>query len=253
MNKKVKKNQIYVAISTVLVLVLWWILAELIDNQIKFPTPYDTAENLIRIVTDDNFFLMIFYSIMRLITGFLISLAIGVVLGLISGISDAFYYFVKPIILAMRSIPTMAVILLSLIWLSREVSTILVVSLVVFPIIYSAVVNGIRNVDKQLLEMTTIYKLSRRRKIFHLYLPSIRSSLASVFVAAISLTVKVSIASEVLSQPKYGIGTGFQMEKYAINTAGVFAWAIIAVIIAGILEWSIHKIFKRYVSVDSKA
>jgi NitT/TauT family transport system permease protein len=253
MKNNKNRNQNYIWISTVLVLVLWWILAEIVDNQIKFPTPYDTAQNFIRIITDEDFFLMLFYSTRRLIIGFTISFAIGLILGLISGVSDAFYYFIKPIILTLRSVPTMAVILLSLIWLSREISPILVVSLVVFPIIYSAVVNGIRNVDKQLLEMTSIYKLSRKRKIFHLYLPSIRSSLASVLAAAISLNVKISIAAEVLSQPKYGIGTGFQMEKYAINTAGVLAWTIIAVVIAGFFEWLIKKLFKRYANVDSKA
>lgn len=246
MNNKEKRNRIYMLISTVIIFILWWVLADLVDNQIKFPTPYDTLENFIRIVTGDKFFLMVYYSVRRLIIGFSISFVIGLVLGLLSGVSNTFYYFVKPIILTLRSVPTMAVILLSLIWLSREISPILVVSLIVFPIIYNAVVDGIRNIDNQLLEMATIYKLSRRRKIFHLYFPSIKSSLASVLAAAISLNVKISIAAEVLSQPKYGIGTGFQMEKYAINTAGVLAWTIIAVFIAGFFEWLIRLIFKSY-------
>lgn len=224
------------------------IIASLVDNPVKIPSPLETLKALKIIVTDDVFYIQILTSIKRFLTGFSISLLLGVVLGMLSGFFTPIYYLLKPIVLTQRAVPTMGVILLALIWFNREVAPILVCVLVIFPIIYSAVVSGIRQIDKQLLEMAVIYELSGKRKLRHLYLPSIKSSLLSVASAAIGLNIKINIAAEVLSQPRYAIGTGFQMEKVALNTAGVFAWSIVAILLAGFFEWLIAAGFEKKLS-----
>lgn len=237
-------NKRYVQLSTVVVLLLWGIIAYLVDNAIKIPSPYETLLALWEIVTNEFFYIQLLSSMKRFLTGFFISLFLGITLGMLSGFFSPIYYLLKPIVLTQRAVPTMGVILLSLIWFNREIAPILVCVLVIFPIIYSSVVNAIKNIDKHLLEMVEIYELSTKRKLIHLYLPSIRSSLRSVSSAAIGLNIKINIAAEVLSQPRFAIGTGFQMEKVALNTAGVFAWSIIAIILAGIFEWLISNLSK---------
>lgn len=240
------KNRRYMLVSTIAIIGLWWIAAVIVDSSIKIPSPYETIQAIIRIVSDEHFFIQLFNSLKRILFGFSMAFFFGLTLGMVSGFFDTVYYLLKPIVLIQRAIPTMAVILLSLIWLNRELSPILVGVLVIFPIIYSAVVNGIREIDKNLLEMADIYHLSFKSRLRHLYLPSIRTSLASVSAVALSLNIKISIAAEVLSQPKYAIGTGFQMERVSLNTAGVLAWSFIAILIAGLLEWLLTKLLLRY-------
>lgn len=240
------KNRKYMFISTVVLVGLWWILAWIVDSSIKIPSPYETFQNMVKIITNPYFALQLFNSLRRILLGFTISFVCGVALGMISGFSDPVYYLLKPLILIQRAVPTMAVILLALIWLNRESSPILVGILVIFPIIYSAVVSGIREIDVKLMEMADIYHLSLGRKLRHLYFPSIRSSLASVSAVALGLNIKISIAAEVLSQPKHAIGTGFQMERVALNTAGVLAWSFIAIILAGILEVILGWMLSKY-------
>lgn len=224
-------------LSIVIILILWKVISFIVNRSIKIPSPEETFKALITIITGKYFLLQMVASLRRILIGFLVSFVMGLVLGVLSGLFDPIYYLLKPIILTQRAIPTMAVILLSLLWLNREMAPILVGVLVIFPIIYSAVVNGIRQIDKKLLEMCQVYQIKCKRRLLHLYLPSIQSALLSVSAAAVSLNVKIIIAAEVLSQPKYSIGTGFQMEKMAFNTAGVFAWAIIAILLAGVLEY----------------
>lgn len=238
------KNKKYAIISSVVIILLWELSAKTVDNSLKIPSPKETVVAFFTIVNGKYFYLEIFNSLKRVILSFLISLSAGISLGIIAGFVLPIYYLLHPIILIQRAMPTMGVILLSLIWLNREIAPILVGALIIFPIIYSAVVNGIRNIDKKLLEMTKIYEFSRRRKLLHLYLPSIRSSLMSVSAAAISLNIKVSIAAEVLSQPRYAIGTGLQMEKVSLNTAGILAWSAIAIILAGFFEWFVTLLFR---------
>ncbi len=50
------------------------------------------------------------------------------------------------------------------------------------------------------------------------------------------------IAGEVLSQPKYAIGSNLQLQKMYLNTSGVFAWIIIILVIAKMLEYILEGI-----------
>lgn len=245
------KNRRYAILSAVVVLLLWGMIAGIVNNPIKIPSPKETAFAFVTIVKGEYFYIEVVNSLKRILLSFLISLSCGVILGIVSGFVTPIYYLLKPIVLTQRAMPTMGVILLSLIWLNREIAPVLVGILVIFPIIYSAVVNGVRNIDKKLIEMVEIYHFSKKRKLIYLYLPSIRSSLMSVSAAVISLNIKIIIAAEVLSQPKHAIGTGFQIEKVALNTAGVLAWSIVAIILAGFFEWLIETLFTKVLEKKS--
>lgn len=240
------KNKRYMLISIIVILVSWKLISFIVNNSIKIPSPEETVIALVNIVTGKYFFLQLISSLRRLLIGFCVSFVLALILGLVSGFIDPVYYLLKPIVLTQRAVPTMAVILLSLIWLNREIAPVLVGVMVIFPIIYSSVVNGVREVDRHLLEMCNVYQMSHKKQLIHLYIPSIKSALLSVSAAAVSLNVKIIIAAEVLSQPKYSIGTGFQMERVAFNTAGVFAWAIIAILLAGFFEYLVSLRFLKW-------
>ncbi len=240
----ITKNNLYQILSIVILLFLWQIFAMVVQNEIKLPSPYDTYISLIDIVSKDNFLINIMGTIKRTFISFFISFVLGITLGMLSGFYDAVHYILKPIMLVLRSTPTFVIILLSLIWLGREISPILVGFLVVFPLIYNAVEDSIKNVDNKLLEMTKMYCFSKKKKLKYLFIPTIKSSLLAISATTIGLNIKVCIAAEVLSQPKYAIGSGFQMEKVALNTAGVIAWTIIAILLSALCEYIVSKILR---------
>lgn len=245
MKDSILKNKKYAVLSVAAILLIWAAAAMAVQNSVKIPSPAETAQAFILIISDSNFYRQVLTSLGRILIGFGISFGAALVLGIIAGFVAPVYYLLHPIVLAQRAMPTMGVILLALIWLNREVAPILVGILIIFPIIYGAVVNAIQNIDFKLLEMAQVYRLKPSTRIKHIYLPSIRSALAAVSSAAISLNVKVGIAAEVLSQPRYAIGTGFVMEKAALNTAGVLAWSLVAIMIAGGLELLVKIIFHK--------
>ncbi|MFV0520568.1 MAG: ABC transporter permease [Lachnospirales bacterium] len=239
-----QNNKIQI-VSICFILLVWQVLAVLASNEIKLPTPISTISSLFEIVTSNNFFINIAGTLKRVLISFIISFILGTSLGILAGFYERFFYFLKPIVIILKSTPTIAVILLSLIWLGREISPILVGFLIVFPLIYSTVVTSISNIDKTLIEMVTVYNFSTIKRFKHLYLPSIWSNLSSIAVSTVGLSIKVCIAAEVLSQPKYGIGSGFQLEKVALNTGGLIAWSIIAVLLAELFEHILSYFFKK--------
>ena len=123
-NKKIKlfqdKNKIQVALSCVILLFLWQIIAVKINNEIYLPTLGQVFTSIKEIVLEDRFILDIFSTISRCILSFIIALVVAFILGIISYSFNIFKNFLTPITSLARSIPNMVLIVLTLIWFNKE-------------------------------------------------------------------------------------------------------------------------------------
>lgn len=223
-------------LTRIILIGLWFILAKIINNELILPTIGSTTSSLINILKDPNFLNIILYSLLRSLFGFLISLILAISTGILSSISKVVYNLMSPILNFLRSVPTMAIIILALIWLNPDFAPIFVAFLMVFPILYESVLNAIVNVDRDMIEMANLYRVDRITIIRDLYLPSIILALNQVIIAALGTNLKMVIAGEALSQPGFAIGSNLQLEKMYLNTSGVFAWIIIILFISKALE-----------------
>ncbi|SNS17069.1 NitT/TauT family transport system permease protein [Anaerovirgula multivorans] len=238
------KEFLYTLLSIIILVICWKVLSIVVDKEILVPSPEGTLIEIIRIIQSPNFVLSVTNTLIRALSGFMIALAAGIFLGMLGGFFKPMYYLLRPLVLINKAVPTMAMILLALIWLESEKAPILVGFVVIFPVIYENVVEGIRNVDEKLVEMMKIYEIGKLDRLKDLYIPSIKSYLYGGMIAAMGLNLKIIIAAEVLSQPKISMGTSFQIEKANLNTAGVFAWSLITIVIAGVLEQTL-KVAKK--------
>ncbi|MBU5311843.1 ABC transporter permease subunit [Tissierella carlieri] len=242
MKKFILKDRKLSIISKILIIIIWILLSIFIDNEVIFPTIKSTFSSLVDIATNSNFLIIIGYSLLRSLIGFMISLFLAMVIGIFSSISKTIYYLMVPIINFLSSVPTMAIIILALIWLDNEMVPIFVGFIMVFPILYETVLNGILNVDKKIIAMAKIYKVDKTTIIKNIYIPSILLSLNNIISSALGINLKMVIAGEVLSQPKYAIGSNLQLQKMYLNTSGVFAWIIVILLISKIFEYMLEGI-----------
>jgi NitT/TauT family transport system permease protein len=238
-----KKETAYTLASVLVLLIFWKIISLGVGKEIIIPSPENTLLKMIEIITEESFLLIVWNTFKRVILGFSLALAAGMMLGMAAGFLNPIYYLLRPLVIVYRAIPSMAIILLALIWLESETAPIFVGFLVIFPILYENIVHGIRNVDPKLVEMGKAFKLSKSKMIKDIYIPSMKSYLMSASFMAIGLNLKIIIAAEVLSQPRHSIGTSFYIERANLNTTGVFAWSLIAIILAGITE-NIIRVFQ---------
>lgn len=223
------KNKI-LGLWPLLVLAFIWKLFSLkIGMDIILPSPEKVFMNLVEIIKDELFLKTIFASLSRGIKGFSISFVIALLIAVLAGISKNVRDFMQPIIIILRATPLLAVILLALIWFPKEVVAIFVCFHVVFPIIYTNVLEGMKNIDEQLLEMADLFQISLKRKILEIYLPGIMPYMIAGISTALGMTWKAVISAEVLSQPMFGIGTNIEVAKSYLETPMVFAWTSIAI------------------------
>lgn len=142
----------------------------------------------------------------------------------------------------------MSIIILALVWFKSYYVSVFTAILTCFPIVYTNVVEGIKNVDIKLIEMAQIYKVKKKYIIKDIYLPSIRPYIVSGVLMCLGLGFKVTVSSEVLSTPKYSIGLNLLNSKSMLDTSELFAWTIVVILFSFIFE----RTFKSYIEKIDK-
>ncbi len=246
MRNFILRDKRYSMISKLIIIFIWILLSKLINNEVMIPTIKSTSISLLNIIRDESFLIIIKMTILRSIIGFLISLFLAIMLGILSNISKFVYNFMIPVLNFLKSVPTMAIIILALIWLNNNTAPMFVGFIMVFPILYETVLNGISNVDSKIIDMAKSYKVSKTTLIKDIYIPSVFISLKTVLTSTLGLNLKMVIAGEALAQPKHAIGSNLQLQKLYLNTSGVFAWIIIILLTINMLEYSLKLIKKLF-------
>ncbi len=238
-------NRKMLLVSCAFLILLWWGFALFIDKSYILPTPWVVVKATGQLLVTPATYGVILGTLMRVLICIFISFILGISLAIISHFFASMRYFLKPILLIVRTLPTIVIIVYVVLWMSSSLAPIFVTFLVTFPIVYTNVLEGIDHVDKKWLEMAHIYQLSVMKKMKAIYLPSIRTYLEASLTSVANLALKVVIASEVLSQTKGSIGRHFQMAKINIETEKVFAWALITIVIAVGVDYLLKKVTKH--------
>lgn len=246
------KDRKYLIISILILISIWQIVASIVNNGLLLPSFFNVLSDIYTIIISSDFIKIIMSSIFRCIESFIISLIIAIIIAIISYLNKFIYNLVYPIIVFLKAIPTMAFILLVLIWTSKGSAPIIGV-VISFPIFYDVVLNSLLGIDKNLLQLFKVYRISTLDKIIILIIPTILIEIKKVINSTLSLIFKVVISGEVYAQPKYGIGSIIQFEKMQLNTSTVIAWMMIITAIVCFFDFIIDKIFntkRGIVSVD---
>ncbi len=233
-------------------LILWKLLAIYFNSDLILPHPENTILKTLKLFGEDEFLVIVGYTVMRGMLGFVISLVIALVLGILAGLNSSFYAFLQPILVTLRSTPVVAIILLALIRFSSSSVPIFIAINTKFPLNFIKIIDGIKNIDKQLIEMANIYRVSLYRLITKVYAPAIIPFIFSGSSAALGIGWRAIIIGEVLSQPRFGIGTVMHSAQTFLNVDIVIAWTIIAVLISYIFERVIREIQRKIVIWEDK-
>ena len=238
------KSKLYTLLSCIFFIGLWQLIAIVINNDIYIPRIQQVIEAIKIIFKEQNFSEIILSSFYRTMISYLLALIFSMILGVLATVYPFFKYLMQPINSFGKTIPTMVLVVLSLVWFDKDKTPFVVGFAITFPILYEGIRNSIMQIDKKIIDMTKIYQVSLKDKIKKIYLPVMKFYFMSIFVSTFSLTFKVVIAGEVHGQPKFGIGSQIQLEKVNFNTTGIFAWIVIIVIISLVLEL-INKLLKE--------
>lgn len=221
--------------GAVVLVVVWAVLAQN-QPELTLPSPGQTWHAFTQLLRDDQLVLELARTIGRAAIGLSIALCIGLFWGALAGRFTHFRAFMQSALSTLMALPPVVLVALGIVWLGPGGSvTRMVVTLVALPLIVVSVTEAVRAVDADLLEMARSFELSRWKTFRHVVAPGI----ASPVLAATSVTagqgLRVAVMAELLSATD-GVGAQVALAQTNLNTADLFAWAIVLIVVVIVIE-----------------
>lgn len=222
---------------------IWYLGAYLVEcrvqgrgNELLLPYPGTVARCLASLARTKEFWLSILRTFLRILAGLAAGTLIGGALSVATCRYSLLDSLLSPAIRVIRATPVTSFILLILLWTGRDHVPGIIAALMVLPVIWENLCQGIRSTDPKLLEMGKMYRFSKIKMVYLIYFPTIRPYFAAAITTAMGLAWKSGVAAEVLCLPKFAIGTHIYQSKLYLEVGDLFAWTLVVVGISIALE-----------------
>ncbi len=248
MKKTSIKNGTLRIILPILILIIWQVVCDRgLVSPASMASPVKIVQTVIEQLAAGTFWNNIVVSFVRVLTGFLIAMAVALILGVAIGLSNTVDLLTRFLIQVLKPIPPIAWIPLAILWfgIGESSKTYIIFYGAFFPILINTV-DGIRNIDKRYLELGEVYEVDRSRLIRKVILPgALPQILTGIRVGLGNAWVSV-VAAEMIAATK-GIG-------YMLSNGRSLSrpdWVILAMLLIGIvgklMDDFLSIIFKRFI------
>lgn len=227
-------------------LLVWQLAYQAVDRELYLPAPLAVLKRLSQLVRLEAFWTDTLWSVMRVAEGFALSVILAVLLGVLSGLSSFVHAVLSPLVTSIKATPVMSFIMIALFWFSSGEVPVFVCFLMCFPIVWTPMVEGIRNVDGQLLEMSRVFRVHLWVRIRRLYIPSLLPFFTPACLNALGFGWKVGVAAEVLSHPVRSIGGHLYEAKAYLDSAELFAWTVVVILLSMGFEKLFSFLIRRF-------
>jgi len=192
-----------------------------------FPAPLDIAQKIFSWIGDAKFYRHISITLTETVLGYLIGTALGVAAGVWLGLSRSVARILDPFIKSLNAIPRVVLAPIFVLWLGLGLwsKVALAVTLVFFITFFNAM-QGVREVNKVVLDNARILGAGRQALLRHVYFPAAASWILSSLRTSVGFAVVGAIIGEYLGASA-GLGYLIAQSEGNFDAVGVFAGIII--------------------------
>ncbi|MDE7182416.1 MAG: ABC transporter permease subunit [Clostridia bacterium] len=236
--KNRKLNIICSAAAIILMLAVWLIAYACVKNEYIVPSVGASFKSLGKLFVSAQFWTAFGWTFLRTVEAFIFSFLLAAAFAALSTLSKCFAATIKPVISVLRTLPTLAIVLILLIWTTPKTAPVIVTVLVLFPIIYSRLIAAIGGIDGGLSDMAKVYRIGKRDVLFKIYLPQTLPNILPQIGADISLGLKVTISAEVLASTYKSLGGLMQNARLYLDMPRLAALTVITVLIGLVIDFA---------------
>ena len=207
-----------------------------LGNELLLVTPAAVARRLCELIATADFWATLGFTFSRISLGFLLALALAAVLAALAAAVPLLETLLRPYIAAIQSVPVASFIVIAFLWLSAQRLSTFIACLMVVPVLYTNLMQGIRAADRDLLEMADVFRLSPARRVRCIYLPALRGPLFAACRVALGLCWKAGVAAEVIGVVARSVGGKLYDAKAYLEIADLFAWTAVIVAVSALFE-----------------
>jgi len=167
----------------------------------------------------------------RMAAGFGLGVVTGTLLGALTGYSRFIFRLLDPTLQALRAIPSIAWIPLFILWLGIfETSKVVLIAVGVFFPVYLGVTGAVASVDRKIVEVGRLFRLSGAQMVRRILLPAVLPSYVIALRSGLGLGWMFVVAAELLGASEglgYLLVDGQQLGKPAQIVAAIVVFAVI--------------------------
>lgn len=208
MSKIIK--QCWIFIQGFLLINVIWLVSSIVLNKNVVPNPIDVYMHFDNILTNNVLFHII-YSLKRILIGLMLSLLIGIPVGILMAYSENANKILYPLIYFSYPIPKTALLPVAMLLLGmRDGSKIAIMFLVIVFQVIVSVKDSVNNIDSTLYQVIRSVGANNGQILWHVTLPAILPQLLTSIRVSLGAAVSILFFVE-------GYGTKFGMGYYILD------------------------------------
>lgn len=233
-------NKILPFLSTILLIVLWQIIAMVLSNN-TLPAPTVVLLVLWQEITSGQLLHHLGITLLRLTISFSIAMFFGCAMGIALGLNKTIDAFFDTWLVIFLNIPALVTIILCYIWFGlTEPAAILAVVINKLPNVIVTIREGTKALNKDLSEMARCYHFNMRKTFFHLIWPQLHPFIMAATRSGLALIWKIILVVELFGRSD---GMGYQLNLFfqLFDVASILAYTIAFIVVIQSIEVLILK------------
>jgi len=214
---------------------LWQLLAVALQSK-TLPPPVAVISLLWQELVAGELLMHLGMTLTRVAISFAAAMLVGVAVGIAMGTSRVLDRLLDTFLILALNIPALVTIILCYVWFGlSETAAVLAVTLNKIPMVAISLREGARAVDKNLLQVAKVFRLSRRDSFFKVYLPQLMPYLFGAARNGLAIIWKIVLVVELLGRSN---GVGFQIGNYFhfFDITGILAYTLAFALVIFVVE-----------------
>lgn len=248
------KKKVFV-FSVAFFFLLWKFFSLAIDSPLILPSPESVAADFFSLASEKIFLKSLAFTLFRVFCAFFISSFFGILFGFLCTKFSALKILFEIPLAFVRSVPLVSVILIVLFWLGSDSVPVFAAVLLSFPVMFTSAFYGFSFKDKKMESVCNIFKITEMQKFLFLKIPYAKEFLKDAMENSCGMIWKAIAAAEVLSVPKFALGSQLQNFQVVLEISKVFAVTIFIVLLGFLSEkilllffFALKKIYKNFIN-----
>jgi NitT/TauT family transport system permease protein len=232
-------------IAIIGVLVAWY-LVTLFTPKFMFPTPKAVLTVMWDVLQSGTLWPNMAVTLRRTILALIGAMAIGTTLGIVMGINSYWESFTRNWVYMALSMPGIVWVMLCVLWFGiNEIALWISVVFIVFPYVAVNVFEGVKAIDRELLDMGRSFKIKRNAMVGKIVLPSLTPYLVAALRQNFATSWKMVTLAELFGATA-GIGFMIRSGFEFFDVAMMLAWVAWFALVILAIEYAIIAPFRKY-------
>lgn len=224
---------------------VWAALSGRVIRTFWISSPGDVYHQIVAWSNSGRLWTDIKITLQETVEGFVLGAVLGMVVGVLLGWWRRTAEVVNPFIIAVNSIPKLALAPLLILWLGIGTRMkVVLAGLLVFFLVFYNTYAGVREVSRELVDTARLMGAKRRTLFRFVVLPSAMTMVLAGLRVSVPYAFLGAVVGEMLASNS-GIGYLIMNSSSQFNTAGVFAGLVLLMVMASVINALVGVLEKR--------